>query len=386
MSKRHAAHGEGSVYKSSDPKRTKPWVVQITANGKRRTSYYATQKEALAAKRKMLHELEQGQLVTARDQTVKAYLEQWLEAKKDVDGLKSGTIEYRRTAIRLHLTPYIGHIKLGKLTDTHIQYCYAKLLKDGLSPNTVLLVHGILNTALNKAVKSRRLAVNPCAFVELPKRAQKEAAFLTVEQAKKLLDMIAGDHLECLIVLSIMTGMRQGELLALQWKHIDFEQGTVRIAQSLSYHDAEGDGSYEWRIEEPKTERSKRTLYLPLFVLDMLREHRRKQLKQRLSSSEWQNNDLLFPGAGGGYCYPQPIRRQFKRLLRLAGLPDMPFHSLRHSLTSFLIALVGPKVAQVVLGHSTSRMTMDVYGHASQQEMQEAARLLNEQFRKTGEI
>lgn len=387
MTRHKSRHGEGSIYRLADPTRQKPWVAQVSLpNSTKKKTYHSTQREALAAKRRMLNELEAGQLITAKDQLVSTYLYQWLDAKWDIGEIKAGTADYYRKYIRMYLVPHIGNIKLGKLTDTHIQNCYSKLLKDGLNPNTVRLIHGILNTALGKAVKSRKIAVNPALYVDLPKKVTKEAAFLTVEQAKSLLAIASGHHFECLLVLSAMTGMRMGEVLVLHWYDIDFERCLVHVSHSLSYRDPDGDGEYQFREEDPKTERSKRVIYLPEFVLEMLHKHRIKQHEHRLACGPaWQEHDLIFPNRTGGYKHASNIRSQFRRLLAKAGLPDMPFHSLRHSLSSLLVVLVGPKAAQVILGHSTSRVTMDIYSHASEREMQEAARLLNEQFRKIGE-
>src|SRR6266849_4887636 len=145
------AHGEGSIYRSNNPARKRAWVAAVTLeNGKRRQTYHATRKEAVAANRKMLHEMEEGTLVTVRVQTMKAYFEQWMQAKRL--SLKPGTYQYYREYSARYIIPHIGHIKLQKLTDAHIQDLYARLLQQ-LSPNTVRMVHRILRGALNAALR-----------------------------------------------------------------------------------------------------------------------------------------------------------------------------------------------------------------------------------------
>lgn len=383
MSKRHAAHGEGSVYKSSDPKRTKPWVVQITANGRRKTNYYATQKEALAAKRKMLHELEQGQLVTAKQQTVKAYLEQWLQAKRME--LKAGTYQYYRLKVIRYIIPALGHLKLQKLTDTHIQALYARLLET-LSPNTVRLTHGILYTALSDAVKQHKLMSNPAQFVTLPRKQKQELAYLTPEQMWQFLNAARGYSLECLFITALATGMRQGELLALRWADIDLERKTVHVVRSLSFHDPDGAG-YEYTEVEPKTQSSRRTIPLTDFALASISEHRKRQLAMRLKCAEWQNKDLVFTNSTGGFVHISTLTRQLRRILASAGLPLLRFHDLRHTAATNLLSLgVSPRVVQEWLGHSDISITLGIYAHVTQGMKQQAMDLLNEQFRRTGEI
>src|SRR5215471_11057414 len=120
MKKTHASHGEGSVFQLNNPTRKKNWVAQVTLeNGRKRQTYHATRKEAVAAKRTMLAELEQGTLITAKQQTMKDYLEQWLQAKRLE--LKDGVYEYYRKFTAWYILPTLGHIRLQKLTEAHIQ-------------------------------------------------------------------------------------------------------------------------------------------------------------------------------------------------------------------------------------------------------------------------
>ena len=383
MTKRKASHGEGSVYKSSDPKRTRPWVVQITADGKRRTTYYATSREAYAAKRKMLHELEQGQLVTSKPQTVKTYMEQWLSAK--LLELKAGTYENYEELTHLYIIPAIGHYRLQKLTDAHIQDMYAKLPRH-LSPNTVRHIHCILSSALNTALRQHKIAANPLKLVTPPREVKQELAYLTLEQAQHLLAVAAGHPLECLLTLAIATGMRQGELLALRWTDIDFTKKTVHVTRSLSYHNPDGQG-FKFREEEPKTASSRRTIPLPDFAIEALGRHRVRQLEQRLKAATWEDKGLIFTRKNGAYLWAWfMVNLELRKLLSAAGLPEIRFHDLRHTAATILLGLgVNPKVVQEWLGHSHISITLAIYAHVTEGMRQEATTKLNEQFRKTGE-
>ncbi|TMC26105.1 MAG: site-specific integrase, partial [Chloroflexi bacterium] len=103
---------------------------------------------------------------------------------------------------------------------------------------------------------------------------------------------------------------------------------------------------------------------LPRFVIDSLLEYRKHQLTLRVRSSRWQDKDLVFSTANGGYVAPQYVYDALKALLKEAGLPDMRFHDLRHSAISIWLAMgINPKVIQELAGHSDIRITMNVYGH-----------------------
>lgn len=385
MSKsRKAHHGEGSVFKLSDPTRTKPWVAQVTLeNGRKKQTYHATQREASASKRKMLHELEHGQLVTSAPQTVEAYMRQWLQAKRLE--ISDGTFQWYRQYTERFILPYIGHIRLQKLTDAHIQDMYAKL-PERLSPTTKHMVHTVLSGALNAAVKSHKITASPCKLVTAPRVATPELAYLTLEQARAFLAVLPDHKYEAILTLALSSGMRQGELLALHWSDIDFEKGTVHVARSLACRNPDGTG-YEYKEKEPKTPSSRRTIPIPDFAMDALQRHRVRQLEQRLAASQWEEHGLVFPNGHGKYLSVKTMSFQFKKLLEKAGLPSIRFHDLRHSAATILLAMgVNPKVVQERLGHSNISITLGVYGHVSEGMQQEATNKLNEQFKKGKQV
>jgi integrase len=380
--RRPRRHGDGSVFELKDRTRKKRWVAQITLEtGKKKQTYHTSEQEALAACRKMLHELEQGTLVTARQQSLQVHMEQWLRAKRLK--LKRGTYQYYRVYTRRYIIPALGNIRLQKLTDAHIQAFYADLIEDeDLSPNTVRLIHAILRGALKAAVRSNKIASNPCELVTLPRAVKKELAYLTFEQAQQLLGEARNHKLEYLLATAVITGMRLGELLALRWSDIDFAQATVHVTRSLSYRDPDGTG-YTYEEEEPKTASSRRTIPLPDFLIELLAQHRIRQLERRLQAAEWEDKGLVFPNYKGGYLWADPMREQFGRLLQEAKLPPLRFHDLRHSAATILLALgVNPKVVAEWLGHGDVSTTLRVYGHVTESMRREATTKLDDQFKR----
>jgi integrase len=167
-------------------------------------------------------------------------------------------------------------------------------------------------------------------------------------------------RLEVLLTVAVVTGMRRGELLALRWSNIDFERNTLLVLHTVDYIP-----KYGYVETEPKTKTGKRSIRLPSFLVDLLKEHRKKLLERQLKLGKaWENRDLVFPDLHGGYFNPGYLVRLFTKLLREAGVPHMHFHDLRHSAATILLAMgVNIKVIQELLGHSDIAITLRVYGH-----------------------
>ncbi|HLG78143.1 MAG TPA: hypothetical protein VKX46_17130 [Ktedonobacteraceae bacterium] len=155
---RRRTRGEGSVFQRKDGY----WVVQIElGDGKRKQYYLKTQKEAVEKLRKAQRELEQGTLVTGPQQTVKQYLEYWLE-EVHKPGLKVSTYVKYRKLINSYIIPALGHLKLEKLTPQHVKSLYNQKAKDGLSAKTIISIHGVLHKALDNAVLWNLASRNVC--------------------------------------------------------------------------------------------------------------------------------------------------------------------------------------------------------------------------------
>lgn len=226
-----------------------------------------TQREATEKLKKMQRELEQGTLATGPQQTVKQYLEYWLEEVRK-PRIRPVTYKGYRATLDNYLLPALGHIQLRKLTPEHIQALYAQKIEDGLVPSTIKYIHAVFHTALVYAVRRKRMAYNVCNDVELPRETPHEIRPLTEEQAHMLLETAKGHRLEGLLIVALATGMRRGELLALRWQDVDFEKRTLQVRHTVNR--LTGRGYVE---TEPKTAKSRRTIILPRFVLQALKQH-----------------------------------------------------------------------------------------------------------------
>jgi integrase len=367
--------GEGSIYKRQDGR----WAADITIEGRRRKTLYGRTREEVHEKLLTAqHEKRQGLLRTGPKQTVKAYLNFWLE-EMHRPKIKVSTYALYRQNLDNHLIPALGHIQLHRLTTDQVQSLCADKLKNGFRSGTVRLMYRILHVALKDAVRKKRLALNVCDAVDLPRLIQHEIQPLTMEQAQKLLDAARQSRLECLLTVAIVTGMRLGELLALRWSEINLTRGILQVRHTVNL--IKGFGITE---SEPKTESSKRSIILPPFVIDALVQHRASQNEARIKAgAKWQELGLVFPNTQGGYFRRPKLHTMYKKLLKEAGLPDIRFHDLRHSAATIFLSMgIHPKIVQEVLGHSDITLTLSVYSHVLPSMQQEAMNRMDALFRE----
>ena len=371
--------GEGSLYQRKGDGR---WVGSFySEEGKRISVYGDTQKEALEKLKAAQREYEQGKLATGPNQTVKHYLEYWLEDVHKSTIRLSSYLRYRQL-LDIHILPTLGHIQLKKLTPQHIQALYGRKLKEGLSAGSVRFMHAVLHKALDNALHINLVARNVCDVVSPPRKTKYEIQVLNEEQAHKLLAVAQGHRLEALLVLALTTGLRRGELLALRWHDINFEDRSLQVRRTVNRYT--GHGFVE---TEPKTPKSRRKITIPQFAVEMLRQHRTRQLEARLQvGTAWQEHDLVFCNTSGNFLLSDRLREMLEKLLKEAELPHMRFHDLRHSAATILLSMgIHPKVVQELLGHSTISLTMDTYSHVLPSMHQNAMDRMDNLFGQSGQ-
>jgi len=366
-------HGEGSIYQRRDGR----WTAAITLEDhKRKTFYGKTRREVQEKLKIVLREQQQGMLVTGPQQSLKTYLEKWLEQVYR-PSVKLGSYRQYRVVVTRHLIPGLGSFSLQKLTPEKIQDFYAQKLDEGKSPKLVQLIHAVLHQALENAVKWNLVPRNVAKLVSLPRVERYEAQTLTVEQVKQLLEVARGSRIEVMIQVALNTGMRRGELSALRWDDIDFENGLIFVRRTVNYV-----GGYGFVETEPKTRSSRRKIAVSEKVLEALKMHREQRGQMRLKAGEkWHEQGLVFCNRYGRYLFPEVVLNQFHALLAKAGLPKMRFHDLRHTMATVLLESdVHPKKVQERLGHTTIAITMDTYSHVLPSMHQDVARKLDDVF------
>jgi integrase len=300
---------------------------------------------------------------------------------EDVHKPKVRLSSYRRYGVLLnhHILPAIGHIQLQKLTAQQVQAFYARKLKEGLSVSMVRGMHALLHKALAQAVRWKILSVNVCDAVSVPAATRHEIETLSKEQAQRLLEAAKGHRLEALLTVALATGMRKGELLALRWEDVDFEDMSLQVKRTIV-----GQFNGEYRENEPKTASGRRKVLLPQFAIDALKQERIRQLEARLQVGEaWIDRDLVFCNVNGDFLPLTTLYESFKALLKKAGLPPIRFHDLRHSAATILLSMgVSAKVIQELLGHSQISITLGTYSHVLPSMQKEATQKMDDLFRE----
>jgi integrase len=353
----------------------------------RRITRYATVrgKKAVAQRelRKLLEAVDKGMVADAGRMTVGDWLKQWIEEARHTVSLK--THERYSEIVHRHLVPVLGELPLAKLAPAHIQGFYNDALKSGrldgrggLSPQTVVHFDRVLHLALKRARALRLIAVNPVEDVERPKVEEREMQTLADEEAARLLAAAATTRIYVPIVLALATGLRRGELLALRWQDIDLTAGIIQVVRSL---EQTNDGL---RFKTTKTKRGKRPVVVPPSVLEVLRDHKTRQAKERLRLGLGRG-ELVFTRVDGEPISPDSFTSWVARVAKRAGTSHiMPVHGLRHThITNLLRANVHPKVASERAGHSRVGFTLDRYSHVIPSLQEDAALRIDAALRKS---
>jgi integrase len=180
---------------------------------------------------------------------------------------------------------------------------------------------------------------------------------------------------EALIHLAVSTGMRQMELLGLRWDDLDWVKQTVKVERQLV---RTNDQSIQFA--PLKTRFSKRSIDLGVKAIDVLLSHYDRQHEARKAAGDrWEEHGLIFTTRYGGKIHYRNLLRDYKNLLRKAGLPEIRFHDLRHTAASLMLNHGVPViVVSRRLGHSKPSITLDVYGHLIPSKQAEAAELIDE--------
>lgn len=350
---------EGSIYKRKDGR----WTAVVNLgyqNGKlKRKSFYGKTREEVQSKLvAALSDVQKGIPIPSEKQTLAPFLQTWLAevVKPSVRPKTCITYSY---IVKQHIEPALGMKALVKLSPQDIQRFLNDKLKSGLSARTVRHINDTLRCALNVALRWGLVSRNVATLVGPPRIQRKEIRSFTPDEARIFLKAIKGDRLEALFSVALSLGLRQGEALGLRWRDIDFEARTLRVNYAIQR--IEG----KLQMVEPKTEGSRRALPLTETILSALRNHRSRQLEERLLlGSHWQETGLVFTSTIGTPLDHRNVVRKFHALLEKAKLPRFRFHDLRHSCASLLIAQGVPaRTVMEILGHSQISLTMNTYAH-----------------------
>jgi integrase len=349
-----------------------------TPTGRRQVSFYGrTAQEANDAKFTALADQSKGALFSDPQRlTVSEFLERWLSDTARYQVAASTYGRYERT-VRNHFLPFFKRLRLRDVSVVHVRALKARKLEEGMHPNTVGVMQGVLSAALNQAVYDGLIPANPCARVKkAAARGKTRVRSLSQEDTSRLLDAARGTRDEALITLALRTGMRQGELAALRWEDLDLDgpRPSIRVCRSADTRTK--------TVVTPTKTGEERTLGIGHRTVDILKVHRARQLEERMAAASWEDPGWVFPNTRGKVRRRDSVMRSLRGLLREAELPaDVRFHDLRHTAGTHALRQ-GRPIHEVskMLGHADPAMTLRRYAHVLDDMRDETARAMDELF------
>ena len=343
------------------------WWLRVdagtTSTGRRRQvriGPFRTAAEATAAGESERDRLRRGGTLTTI--TVEQYLTQWIAAATN---LRASTAHGYRGHINRYLIPHLGQLRLDRLRADHIERMFADIMREKeeqkrpVRATTLHRLRATLRSALSDAVKRRLIPDNPAKLVRLPSAERREVEPWTGEELGAFLDTVANDRYSALYELTALTGLRRGEVCGLKWSDVDL------VNAALSIRETRGQVGYTVVQGRTKTRGSERVVDLDSTLVDLLAWLQERDDTERARfGDDFNPNQYVFVREDGNPVHPEFVSRHFQRLIKRAGARRITFHALRHCSASLQInAGVALTIVSKRLGHSSTSITSDLYGH-----------------------
>lgn len=347
------ASGEGSLYQDAATGR---WVAAVTigidANGRQiRRRATATRKADAAAKlRELQRQKGLSPAAAGSARTLAAYLTGWLA---DIKASRAAaTHDSYRNAVERHVIPHLGGVSIDRLTPLHVQRWLTAM--DGVGSRTRQNAFKVLRRALTVAVKLQVIVSNPTDGFEAPRHQREPINPFTADEAAAIIESFEGSPWRLYVVLGFGCGLRQGEILGLQWGDLAGDVINIRRQQT------EISGAVA--IGEPKSQSGRRSVPVPAQIIEAWTVAR----AEALAAGRAKPSDPVFVGPRGGVMRRSNFRhRQWSPTLAALGLPYRSPHQMRHTYATLALAAGVPvTVVSRALGHHQTSTTLNVYGHA----------------------
>ncbi len=369
-SPRRRSPGEGSVYEAADGRwRGAATWTDPDGTRRRRVVSGGTSADARDKLDRLRDRLRLGTLGTAdRRLTVAEYLGGWLERYRS--RVRPATWRGTEQYVRVYLIPALGARQLDRLTAADVERALASFLRDGrpgapddprlprpISPMTARHIRSVLRHALGDAQRTGLIGRNAAADAAPTYVPHRPVSYLTADQVRRLLEATRDGPLGPIIAVAATTGLRLGELLGLGWE--DLAGGALRVRRSMALNAAGG-----FSLSDPKSARSRRTIPLPTIAREALERRRAAQERdQATAGTAWQDRaGLVFTDAVGRPLRPDYISHRFRAVITEKGLSATPFHDLRHSAATMMLAEGVPlAVISEWLGHAGIAITASHY-------------------------
>jgi integrase len=373
-----AAKGEGSIFPVD-----KGYRGYITVNGRRKYASGSKKTEVAQKLREMKNQRDTGVLAVGRSPRLSDWIDHWLKATQGEHKMK--THAGYQAAVDSYLPTWLGDLTLAKLTAEHLEDAYATLLQK-YAGSTVNQLHTVIRASLSLAEKRGKVPVNVARLVvSQPKAAPQPVQPLSDADLDQIYAALNGTDNEARWMLALELGMRPGEAIALEWSHVDFDEGSIAVRQQLQLVEKK-----LRLVPYTKTDAGMRKIPMPDHLADALKTHRNVQLEQQAKYPEWggwRDEDeaegvvhaFVFTSARKPGCpiTPSGDTQQWGRVLDAAGLPRVSRYTARHTAASRMIAAgIDLTVVAEILGHANINVLIRVYAHALEERKKAAAGLL----------
>lgn len=357
---------------------------------------FDTKGDAEAAAAIMLVELQQGTFVEEPNTSFMEFADNWYNYYQSTGKVKPGTIRMRKYAIK-NLLPYLQYLKMKDINLSTYQNALNELHASGLANKTLVGIQNTGKLIFKWAMEKSVIKTDPTLYSYIPKtretvedleRKKETINYLEKEELALFLDAAKTKGLERDYVIFMMlayTGMRVGELCALKWKDIDFEEHRISITKTI-YSDNKHVKEYE--LLTPKTKRSNRIIEIDEDLIKVLEEHRARQNEVRMRHrNTYHDKDFVIAKMISNYGYPEyvgQVEYRTKRLLKITNLnPSITPHKFRHTHVSLLAELgIGLQEIMDRLGHEDDATTKNVYWHVTKPKKKEASTKFAEMLRE----
>lgn len=306
---------------------------------------------------------EHGSIDASADMTVTAWFEYWIENIKG-DSIRPNTIRNYKERFDNNIKDCIGNMLISDVKPMHCQNVLNQM-KDKYKTSTIYQTRVALYCIFSDAVENEVILKNPVTKAvkyNIGKEPKKVRA-LTIEEQKKFLEVAKGTSNYNQFAFLLQTGLRTGELIGLRWSDIDFEKKVIHIQRSMEYRYSVG----EWRIGEPKSKSGYRDVPLTEEAIGILRNQKAKL--RTINIINLQFKDYVFLNRNGEPTKNSAYDSSLFKLCNKAGIDRFSMHVLRHTFSTRAIeGGIRPKTLQVILGHSSLAITMNLYVHVTEDE------------------
>jgi integrase len=356
-----------------------------TRTGKRITKYLSFKgslREAKVKRAELITTVAKGSHIDTTKVTVAEFVRSRIDQWEASGSITARSAARYRELNENQIVPHIGAMALQKLRPLHIEQWHSDLRdkgradgKGGLAPRTIGHAHRVLSSALSDAAENDLVLRNIMHSKSPPKVPDEEMVIARDVPALVAELKVSSRTLYVPAMVSLFTGMRRNEVLALKWGRVDLDRKVIEVREALEFTKAHG-----IRFKPPKSKAGRRDITLPDILVETLREYRKAQLelRLRLAAGKLQDDDLLFTDINGAPLSPNAVSAAWSDYAKRIGMAEVTFHALRHTHASQLIS-EGVDIVTISkrLGHAKPDITLRIYAHLYRKDDGKAAAAIN---------